>query len=257
MAGDRASHPSQCPFTCQRTARPIWDKGMNPPATQACPMTASGLVWAHLGNIILSWGLEVLRNGGCCGDPQSRETLGTHTTFLGLSKVFGGEPPAGTCLLSTGLKCGQLVLKLRPLWGTRAGVGGREGYKGSPHLGRGGETLVRPALRTTLPQGSSARLRRAVTEPGWAQTRHGQPPCIEWQAWGGDTRALPTAVKGAWVSPAHSGWCGRAWRGEGGKQAGGANQPLGSGFQLSMRSRSRSQQPQTTPVSPQPRAPTR
>jgi hypothetical protein len=62
------------------------------------PESRPGASWAYSWNIILSWGLEVLRNGGPVGIPRT-ETSGAHTIFLDLSKVLGGEPQAVTCLL--------------------------------------------------------------------------------------------------------------------------------------------------------------
>lgn len=100
-----------------------------PPTPMHCGLLgqALGLFWEHH-SVWWWWGPQVLRNGRLWGPPGQR----LQETFCGLSKVLVGEPKAGTYLLSTGPKCGQLVLKIkRPLWEMRARAGGQ--YKGRPH----------------------------------------------------------------------------------------------------------------------------
>lgn len=82
------------------------------PTGHLCPSKADFLARHRVcpESIVLFGGLEVLRNGGPWGPSQGRETSGN---LPGPAKVSVGEPQVGTCLPSTGLKCWQLVWKIR------------------------------------------------------------------------------------------------------------------------------------------------
>lgn len=77
-----------------------------------CPSRANFQArhWACSGNIHSVWGSSGPEKWG------ARRTLRAESdqeTFPGPSKVPGGEPQEGPCLLSTGLKCQQLALEIR------------------------------------------------------------------------------------------------------------------------------------------------
>lgn len=56
------------------------------------------------------WGSRGPEKWGAMGTPRVERY---QKNFLGLSKVLVGEPQASTYLLSTGLKCRKLLLKIR------------------------------------------------------------------------------------------------------------------------------------------------
>lgn len=67
---------------------------------------ALGLFWEHRS----VWGSRGPEQWQAVGTPRAERH---QETLLGLAKVSAGEPQVGTCLLSTGLKCWQFVLKIR------------------------------------------------------------------------------------------------------------------------------------------------